>query len=48
MLCRTSFIVTDLVSVFVMVEAAARTSHAGDVFVCFFFFNLVVGSLKLT
>lgn len=31
---------------FVMVEAAARTSHAGDGFG--FFFNLVVGFLKLT
>lgn len=46
MLCRTSFIVTDLVSVFVMVEAAARTSHAGDGFG--FFSNIIVGFLKQT
>jgi len=32
MLCGTSFIVTGLVYVFVIVEAAARTSRAGCVF----------------
>lgn len=46
MLCGTSFIVTGLVYVFVMVEAAARTSHAGCgffIFGCWISENVLVG-----
>lgn len=42
MFCGTLSIVTDLVYVLVMVEAAARTSHVGCVYI------LVAGSLKRT
>ena len=48
MLCGSWFIVMVLVYVFVMVEAAARTSHAGCGFLfgCWIYANVLVGERR--